>query len=161
LADGEIGRIHWYVGAHRNGSAAGRGPLGARRPCLEIARAEFFGSDLLTSFNELCFGRPAYLLATEEPLFVSMALDRDHFVVAVALPPAAKELRVRLSGQSARTLPARLVSREDAARIRLRPFRLIALPLPTDACIEEWATLNRDGSVLWESSADCDSSRAR
>jgi hypothetical protein len=132
--------------------------MGARRPCLGVAAAEFMGRFLTLRTNELCYGTPGYLSATAEPLFVSEVLGRDKkgtlkALVAVALPPAATTLHLStaMGGRRTRSLPASLITPKQASEARLRRFRLVTFELSQKECIREMSTRNRTGIALWES----------
>jgi len=158
----------WSYFAQRPGPPEGRGPHGAQRPCIAVSAIRRESrSTLRSSENELCYGSPHFLTAESEPLLVSNTVfatsEGSATAFGVAAAPAARKLRIVFRGGRHRTIALKELNKDQAERIRLRPFRHAGFLLRGDWCIELIVVLNESGHSLWEerSPEPCGTSRLR
>jgi hypothetical protein len=149
----------WAYFAERPGPPEGTGLHGAQRPCIAV-NAYIWESGLLRlNGNELCYGSPHFLTATNEPLIVANEVFATAKGTAtafgVAAAPAARSLRI-IFDSGGRTLRLRRLNPAQARKTRLRPFRHAGFVIRGAYCIKQILVLNKEKKVLWDSgSSDC------
>lgn len=158
LDDGRLGDYLWEVKAKRQ--VEGGGSEGAQRPCLMVGTTwELSPFNYRRSRYRACAGATGHLTAADPPLIAtgvqpSSGEAVDMTAVGMIFAPAARRVRITLSGGRQQTVQLHKFSPTQARSARLNRFEYAAFAVRGLWCAERIVSESASGKVLWDSGTD-------